>query len=72
MGLLEEVGMEEDIMKWTKELNTKDCVLDKKRLRCVEHHCVLKVMNVSNKKWQWVERKKNSGMLIRNLRSIYM
>ena len=48
VGLMEEVRNKEDITRRTKELITNDCVLDKKRLRCVEHDCVLKGVNVSN------------------------
>ena len=49
----------EDITRRTKELITNDCVLDKKRLRCVEHDCVLKVVNVSNQNGSGLKGKRN-------------
>ena len=50
--LEEEVRIEDDILKQTTSVNTTECVLDKKKLRCLEHECAIKVMNVSSRKWQ--------------------
>ena len=59
--LEEEVRIEDDILKQTTSVNTTECVLDKKKLRCLEHECAIKVMNVSSKKWQWIGKKKEFG-----------
>ena len=53
--------VEEDICGQTNKLNTNECELDKRLLRCKKHNCKLNVMNVTSKKWQWVERKRQYG-----------
>ena len=63
--LMEEVRGEEDILKPTNELVTDDCVLNKKQLRCEKHDCVIKVLSVSNQKWQWIDKKKLYGYVTR-------
>ena len=60
----------EDITRRTKELYTYDCVLDKKRLRCVEHDCVLKVVNMSYQSGSGLKGKSNLDMLLRSSRGI--
>ena len=41
--------------------NFVECVIDKKNLKCREHDCAIKCVNVSSKKWQWIENKKQFG-----------
>ena len=48
-------------MKQTKEHITNECVFNKKNLKSEKHECALKVMSVSCKKWQWIDRKKQYG-----------
>ena len=60
----------EDITRRTKELYTYDCVLDKKWLRCVEHDCVLKVVNMSYQSGSGLKGKSNLDMLLRSSRGI--
>ena len=53
--------VEEDICGQTNKLSTNECELDKRLLRCKKHNCKLNVINVTSKKWQWVERKRQYG-----------
>ena len=58
--IVEEDRSKEDIYERTNE-QSNECELDKKLLRCKKHNCKLNVMNVTSKKWQWVERKRQYG-----------
>ena len=71
LELMEEVRGEEDILKPTNELETDDCVLNKKQLRCEKHDCVIKVLSVSNQKWQWIEKKKQYGYVTKQARIVH-
>ena len=54
---MEEGGSKDDISGVvTRE--TKECVVNKKSLRCTAHDCDVRSMSVTTKKWQWNERKK--------------
>ena len=65
LELMEEVRGEADILEPTKEIETNDCVMNKKQLRCEKHDCAIKVLSVSNRKWQWIEKKKQYGYVTR-------
>ena len=46
-------------------ISDDECVIDRKRLRCMKHDCAVKIVNVSAKKWQWIENKKQYGNVYR-------
>ena len=58
--IVEEEGSKEDICG-QNDKQSNECELDKRLLRCKKHNCRLKVMNVTSKKWQWVEKKRQYG-----------
>ena len=58
--IVEDDRSKEDIYERT-DAQSNECELDKKILRCKIHNCKLNVMNVTSKKWQWVERKRQYG-----------
>ena len=58
----------EDICIQTMGALKNDCVMNKKQMRCLKHDCELRSMNVSNRRWQWSEKKQQYGNVTRKVK----